>query len=377
MHIRTTVALAAALTTGASGWALAQERFPSEAGPLQVDTVASGLQNPWGLAFLPDGRMLVTERAGRMRIVATNGTLGQPLAGVPQVAARNQGGLLDVVVDPNFASNRMVYFCYSEPRPNNTNGTSVARARLAEGESRLDSVNVIFRQDPSFSGGHHFGCRIVFDRSGSMFVTLGDRYSLKDQAQDPSNHIGKIVHIRPDGSPASGNPGTAGWAREVWSVGHRNIQGAALNPVSGKLWTAEHGARGGDEINIPAAGRNYGWPVITYGRDYSGAKIGEGTAKPGLEQPVFHWDPSIAPSGMAFYTGDVMPAWRGSVFVGGLAGQMLARLVLDGERVVREERLLTGMRERIRDVRQGPDGYLYLLADTSGRVLRLGPARSS
>ncbi|MCA3586003.1 MAG: PQQ-dependent sugar dehydrogenase [Methylocystis sp.] len=358
------------------GWAVseahAQSRpFQTEKRSVTVETVANGLENPWGLAFLPDGRMLVTERPGRMRIVAPDGALSAPLTGVPNVSARNQGGLLDVVLDPAFAANRFIYVTFAEPRSGGS-GTSVARLRMNAGGAGFDQASVIFRQEPAYNGGLHFGSRLVFDRTGALFVALGDRYALRNEAQNPANTLGKIVRIATDGSIPPGNPGREGWLPAIWSIGHRNIQGAALHPVTGRLWTAEHGARGGDEINIPEAGKNYGWPVITYGRDYSGAKIGEGTHKPGMEQPIFYWDPSIAPSGMAFYTGDRFPEWKGNAFIGALAGQMVARLTLDGEKVVAEERLFVGMNKRIRDVRQGPDGFLYLLVDAAdGEVLRV------
>jgi glucose/arabinose dehydrogenase len=317
----------------------------------------------------------VTERPGRLRLVDERGTVSGPIQGVPRVAARGQGGLLDVALDPGFARNRLVYLSFSEPRPGGGAGTSVARGRLDPEGRALSNVEVVFRQEPAGSGGNHFGSRLVFDRTGHLFVTLGDRYDLKEGAQDPSNHVGKVVRIRPEGGAAPDNAGQPGWAPEVWSIGHRNVQAAALNPATGELWTVEHGARGGDEVNVPRRGRNYGWPTITYGRDYSGAKIGEGTAKAGLEQPLRYWDPSIAPSGLAFYTGDRFPAWRGDALVGALAGQMLVRLDIEGDRVVGEERMLEGLSERIRDVRQGPDGFLYLLTDDpKGRVLRVRPA---
>jgi glucose/arabinose dehydrogenase len=355
--------------------AAAQQRYPSSAGELLVETVASGLEHPWGLAFLPDGRMLVTERPGRLRIVSSYGALSRPLTGVPNVAARGQGGLLDVALDPKFAENRLIYLSFSEPRVGG-NGTSVARGQLNANGTGLENVAVIFRQIPAINSTLHFGSRLVFDRTGALFVTVGDRYSERDQAQNPGNHLGKIIRIRPEGGTPADNPKKPGWQPEIWSIGHRNVQGAALHPDTGQLWTAEHGARGGDEVNTPKAGLNYGWPVITYGVDYSGAKIGEGTAKPGMEQPLFYWDPSIAPSGAAFYTGSVWPAWRNSLFVGALAGQMLIRLSTSGETVSGEERLLTTLGERIRDVRQGPDGYLYLLSDDAkGKVLRVRPAR--
>jgi aldose sugar dehydrogenase len=364
-----------------SGSALAQSRpapvvATSQAGPLSVETVASGLENPWGLAFLPDGRMLVTERPGRLRIVNAAGMLSAPIANLPRVVAKGQGGLLDVVLDPGFAANRLVYLSYSEPREDGRNSTSVLRGRLSDSGTTLENTSVIFRQNPAANSNLHFGSRLIFARDGALFITTGDRYGLKDEAQNPASHLGKIIRIRPDGSVPVDNPGKPGWAKEVWSIGHRNVQGAALHPVTGQLWTIEHGARGGDEVNTPRAGLNYGWPVITYGIDYSGLKIGEGRTKPGMEQPVFYWDPSIAPSGAAFYTGEAFPAWKGSLFTGALAGQMLVRLSLDGEKVTGEERLLTNLQERIRDVRQGPDGFLYLLTDASnGRVLRVRPGR--
>jgi glucose/arabinose dehydrogenase len=369
-------ALAAiALLTAAPAFAQQPLRVKTEKAELLIETVARGLENPWGLAFLPDGRMLVTERSGRLRIVSAKGELSQPLAGLPRIHARGQGGLLDVLLDPGFAGSRLIYLSYAEARDNGRAGTSVARARLNAAGTGLEGLEVIFRQEPSHTGSNHFGSRLVLDRAGALFVAVGDRYDLRGEAQNPSNHIGKIIRIKPEGGAADDNPKKPGWAPEVWSIGHRNVQGAALNPATGALWTAEHGARGGDEINIPRKGLNYGWPAITYGIDYSGARIGAGTAKEGMEQPVFYWDPSIAPSGMAFYTGDKFPQWRGNVLVGALAGSLVTRLELDGDKVVREERILRELRERIRDVRQGPDGFVYLLTDSpQGRILRLRPA---
>lgn len=352
----------------------AAAEYTSQAGPLSVTTVAAGLENPWGLEFLPDGRMLVTERPGRLRLVDAAGKLSAPLAGVPEVYAEGQGGLLDVAIDPAFAENNLVYFSFAEPGGEG-GSTAVARARLAG--DRLEELQVIFRQTPKLDSGHHFGSRLVFLRDGTLIVTLGDR-NRRQFIPDKKSQIGKLVRINTDGSVPADNPfvGRPEYAPEIYSLGHRNVQGAALDPATGEIWTVEHGARGGDEVNIPRAGRDYGWPVISYGREYSGFKIGEGTEKPGLEQPVYYWDPSIAPSGMAFYTGDAFPAWRGSVFVGALRGEMLVRLTLDGERVVAEERLLEGLGERIRDVVQGPDGFLYLLTDSDdGRILRVEPAR--
>jgi glucose/arabinose dehydrogenase len=344
-----------------------------DAGRVKVETLAEGLEHPWGLAFLPDGRALVTERPGRLRLVDKGGKLSAPLAGLPEVYAQGQGGLLDVAVDPQFAQNRTVYLSFAEPGPGGA-GTAVARAVL--GASGLEQVRVIYRQVPKVGGGNHFGSRLVFGRDGTLFVTQGDRFSHRDRAQDLSVTIGKVVRIRTDGSIPPDNPFARreGARPEIWSYGHRNVQGATLGP-DGQLWTAEHGAQGGDEINHPQAGRNYGWPVITYGRDYSGAKIGIGTAAPGMEQPVHYFDPSIAPSGLAFYNGDAFPQWKGSLLVGSLKFTHLARLELRNGRVVSETRYLQDLGERIRDVVQGPDGLVYLLTDSDkGRILRLRPA---
>ena len=352
--------------------AFAQE-IASEKARFRVVTVASGLENPWALAFLPEGRLLVTERPGRMRIVARDGTLSAPLGGVPPVLAQGQGGMLDVVLDRAFASNRTIYFCFSEAGEGGA-GSAVARARL--GDNSLDDVRIIFRQQPKVRGGLHFGCRIVLTSDGLLYVTLGERYQ-RDRAQELSAHLGKVVRIRTDGSAPPDNPfiGRAGALPEIWSYGHRNPQGAALHPVTGALWLHEHGARGGDEINISAAAKNYGWPLITHGVDYSGASIGSGNAAPGMEPPRHFWVPSIAPSGMAFYTGAAFAAWQGNLFVGALAGQRLVRLELDGTTIKHEERLLGELNQRIRDVRAGPDGLLSLLTDSAnGRVLRLEPA---
>jgi glucose/arabinose dehydrogenase len=346
-----------------------------QAQTLRPVTIATGLEHPWGLAFLPDGRMLVTERPGRMRIVRQDGTLGAPLQGVPKVDAIGQGGLLDVAVDPAFGSNTLVYWSYSEPdlAGGRGNGTAVARGRL-EGE-RLRDVQVIFRQLPKVASTSHFGSRLAFARDGRLFVTLGERFSRRDDAQLLANHLGKLVRVELDGKVPADNPfvGRPGARPEIWSLGHRNVQGAAIHPVTGELWIAEHGPQGGDELNVVLAGRNYGWPVITYGAEYgSGAKIGEGTAKAGMEQPLTIWVPSIAPSGLAFLTSERYPGWKGNAFIGALAGQMLVRLELDGRKVVGEHRLLQDLHERIRDVRQGPDGWLYLLTDSAdGRVIRL------
>ena len=351
------------------------QTFKSAAGNLKVETVVGGLAHPWALAFMPDGRMLVTERPGRLRIATPDGKLSAPLAGVPQVFAAGQGGLHDVVLDRSFAQNRTIYFCFAEPVEGGGR-TALARARLSE--DKLEDVQTIFRQEGPLSTGGHFGCRIVQSSDNNLFLTMGDHFTHRVEAQNLTNHIGKIVRVAPDGSVPSDNPfvGRSDAKPEIWSYGHRNSQGAALHPQTSKVWMHEHGARGGDEINIADKGKNYGWPVIGYGVDYSGAKIHESTSKPGMEQPIKYWVPSIAPSGMAFYQGDRFPAWKGSLFVGALASRLLVRVTLNGEKATGEERLLQGLGERIRDVRSGPDGALYLVTDNpAGRVLRILPAR--
>ena len=349
---------------------------PVKRSEVRVTIIARGLEHPWSLQFLPDGRKLVTERPGRLRIVNDDGRLSPPIRGVPAVVARDQGGLMDIALSPDFATTGTIYLTYSEPRESFKNGTSVMRARLVltgEGGELVDA-SVIFRQQPSIASNHHFGSRLVVNGDGSLFVTLGERYSQRKEAQNPANHLGKIVRIMPDGAPFTGNPKQPGWAPEVWSIGHRNPQGAALDPTTGQLWTTEHGAMGGDELNHPEAGKNYGWPIITYGRDYDGSKIGIGIQKEGMEQPVYYWDPSIATSGLAFYTGDYAP-WKHSVFAGGLAGMHVARLVLLEGRVVAEEALLADRGWRIRDVRMGPDGAIWVLTDEpKGLLVRIAPA---
>jgi aldose sugar dehydrogenase len=376
-----TAALAAATLVAASfliatGTRGEQPAFGSSAGELEVRTIARGLVNPWALAFLPDGKMLVTERPGRMRIVTTEGQISPPLKGVPDVWASGQGGLLDVVVDKSFPQNKTIYFCFAE-RTEGGGRTTVARAKLNEDNGRLDDVKIIFRQQGPLSSGNHYGCRIAQADDGNLFVALGDHFTHRDQAQNLGNHLGKLIRIAPDGSVPSGNPfaGRTDAKPEIWSYGHRNVQALAINPASGDPWEIEHGPRGGDELNLIGKGKNYGWPVIGYGIDYSGAKIHDATAKDGMEQPLKYWVPSIAPSGMAFYTGTLFPKWDGSLFTGALRGAMLVRLTLNGNSVTSEERLLQNLHERIRDVRQGPDGALWLLTDSSnGRVLRVAPA---
>ena len=373
------VAVAVALAWLAVGSAPAQEapRSPTPAPSklaLKVTDVARGLEKPWGLAFLPDGRMLVTERPGRLRLATPDGTLSAPLTGVPPVYARGQGGLLDVALSPGFAQDRFVYLSLSEPGDGGA-GTAVVRGRL--NERGLEATQVIWRQQPKVDGPNHWGSRLVFRPDGTLFVTLGDRFSYRERAQDLSVTLGKVVRINADGSVPRDNPfvGRADAQPEIWSYGHRNVQAAALD-ARGQLWTVEHGARGGDELNTPQPGKNYGWPVITYGVDYSGARIGIGTAKAGMEQPVYYWDPVIAPSGATFYTGSAFPDWRGDLLIGSLTPGLLVRLRLQDGRVVQEERYLAEVNERIRDVVQSPDGGLYLLTDNPrGRILRVDPAR--
>jgi glucose/arabinose dehydrogenase len=340
----------------------------------RVVELVRGLEQPWALAFLPDGRMLVTEKAGRLRIVEGNRLDPRPVEGLPDVALYGQGGLMDVALHPRFKDNGLVYLSYAARGADGV-GTEVARGRLAG--HRLEDVQVIFRQSPKGATGRHFGSRLVFNRQGHLFITLGDRGEM-ERAQRPGDHAGSVIRLHDDGRVPEDNPfvGKPGWKPEKYTLGNRNQQGAALHPKTGILWTHEHGPQGGDEVNVIRAGANYGWPVITYGVQYViGTQIGEGTHKAGMEQPLHKWVPSIAPSGMAFYAGDKFPKWRGDLFVGALKAQLLVRLELDGEKVLREERLLEGALGRIRDVRAGPDGFIYLLTDESRAVLaRLEPA---
>ncbi|HEX6959366.1 MAG TPA: PQQ-dependent sugar dehydrogenase [Ferrovibrio sp.] len=368
----------------APAWAQSDTVLRTEAAKLRVVTIAKGLDNPWAIAFLPNDRLLVTERPGRMRVIGKDGKLSAPLKNVPEVFHSGQGGLLDVILDPDFATNRTIYFTYAEPGPETEResgpdtgardgaGTALARARFAETE--LQDVEVLFRQQPKLTGGNHFGSRVVVGSDGKLWLGMGERFRF-DPAQDLSNDLGKIVRLNKDGSIPPDNPfvDQEGARPEIWSYGHRNIQGLAVNPMTGVVWESEHGAKGGDEINIPEKGRNYGWPVIAYGVHYSGEKIGIGTEAPGMEQPLYYWVPSIAPSGMAFYTGSKLPAWKNNLFIGSLKFGTLHRLVLDGTKVVREERINLGA--DIRDVRNGPDGYLYVATRNDGRILRLEPAK--
>jgi glucose/arabinose dehydrogenase len=358
----------------ACGMSAAQaQSYRAEDHSFRVVKVVEGLQQPWSLAFLPDGRMLVTEKAGRLRIINQGKLEPQPIAGVPQVTVHGQGGLHDVVLHPQYQKNQLIYLAYAA-RGDDGVGTELARGRLVG--NRLEDVQVLFRQSPKGSAGQHFGGRIVFDRAGFLYLTLGDRGE-RDRAQKPDDHAGSVIRLHDDGRVPQDNPfvGKAGWKPEKFTLGNRNMQGAALHPQTGVLWVHEHGPQGGDEVNIIRAGANYGWPVVTYGVNYGiGTKIGEGTEKPGMISPIHYWVPSIAPSGMAFYTGDRFPRWKGSLFVGALRDQLLVRLQLDGDKVVKEERLLKGALGRIRDVRVGPDGLIYLLTDTSDGVLaRLEP----
>jgi aldose sugar dehydrogenase len=373
------VLLLAALLLPMRAVLAAPQIFASSSGELKVETVAGGLVHPWSLAFLPDGRMLVSERPGRMHIVARGGQLSPPLAGVPNVYVQSQAGLMDVLLGEDFAKNRTVYFCYAEPAEGGGGRIAVAHGQLEENgrTPRLVAVTTIFRQRGPASHGLNIGCRMVQASDGNLFVTLGDHFSAAEMAQTLDNHIGKIVRISPDGSAPPDNPfvGKQGALPEIWAYGLRNAEGLAFNPADGKLWEQEHGPQGGDEINIIEKGKNYGWPKVSYGVNYDGTPVGTGKAQmAGVQDPVWHWTPSIAPSGMAFYTADLLPGWKGSLINGALKFELLSRLELKGDKVVKEERLLQALRERIRDVRQGPDGALYLLTDNGdGRILRVSP----
>lgn len=368
---------AAAMGTLVAGALLALPMSAIASSPkLQLEPVAEGLQNPWAMAAIGDGRWLVTERPGRMRVVEADGRLGEPLTGVPAVAALGQGGLLDVITDRDFARNRRIHFCFSEPGLGG-NSTAMASAMLSADSRSLQGVKLVFQQQPKVDSRLHFGCRIVQADDGSLFLTLGDRYHRMQDAQTLGNHHGKVVRVLPDGKPHPENPlaRQPGALPEVYSLGHRNPQGAALGP-DGALWLVEHGPQGGDEVNRIVAGRNYGWPVITYGENYGGGPVGEGiTARAGLEQPLKHWTPSIAPSGMTWLRSSRYgQGWQNSLFVGSLKFRYLSRLVFDNGRFVREERLLPDINARIRDVREGPDGLIYLLTDErNGRLLRVVP----
>ncbi|MBP2294616.1 PQQ-dependent sugar dehydrogenase [Azospirillum rugosum] len=375
-----TTAFALTACLGVTDAGAVDKTYGTEKARVTVKTVASGLNHPWGLAFLPDGRMLVTEKEGNLRIVSADGRLSPPLKGVPEVDDRDQGGLLDVALDPNFAQNRLVYLSFSEPGPNGTTSTAVARGTLSADGAALTGTRVIFSQKPKVQSRKHYGSRLVFDRQGQLYVTLGERSEeqFRTQAQDLDSHLGKVVRINPDGSVPADNPyaNKQGALPEIWSYGHRNIQGAALHPQTGALWINEHGPRGGDEINVPQPGKNYGWPVVSYGVNYNGTPVGTGkSSAPGMEEPIYHWTPVIGASGMTFYTADAIPGWKGSLFNGGLTTREVVRLELDGTKVTHEERMFRDLGKRIRQVSQGPDGALYLLTDAGdGEILRVAPA---
>ena len=356
-----------AVTISLSQRGSAKEKvIDTKQGQIKVASVAKGLDQPWGLAFLPDGRMLVTEKPGTLRIVGKDGAVSDPIRGVPKVIANGQGGLLDVALDPAFSENGLVYLSYSEPGEGGA-GTAVARGKLGGGS--LDNVEVIFRQKPKVDGGNHFGSRLAFSPDGELFVTLGDRFKF-DPAQDLASHIGKIVRINPDGSVPGDNPFVAqdGKLPEIWSYGHRNAQGAAIHPETGKLWETEFGPLGGDELNIAEAGKNYGWPVVSWGSHYDGTDIPDPPTRPEFTDAIRNWNPVISPSGIAFYTADAIPGWKGNLLLSGLSSQSITRLELDGEKVVGEERIAMG--SRTRDVVQGPDGAVYALTD-GGKILKL------
>jgi glucose/arabinose dehydrogenase len=352
---------------------------PASTHSWRTETLAQGLEHPWAIDFLPDGAMLVTERPGRLRVVSAEGSISDSVAGVPEVDSRRQGGLLDVAVAPDFGSSRVLFLSFSEPQEGGTNSTAVARARLSDDATALEQLEVIFRQYPAVRSTGHYGSRIVFQDPDTIWVTMGDRqgHPVRQNAQDPTNLIGTVARIHADGKVPQDNPFVdhAQNAPELWSWGHRNIQAADVHPETGQLWTVEHGPRGGDELNLTEAGKNYGWPTLSYGIEYRGGEVYEGkTEQQGMEQPVYYWDPVIAPSGMAFYTGDVFPQWQGNLFIGGLRSALVSRLVMEDGRVVAEEWLEVG--HRVRDVVQGPDGYLYLVTDESdGRVMRIVPER--
>jgi glucose/arabinose dehydrogenase len=346
----------------------AERAIDTEAGRINIETVAEGLEHPWGLAFLPDGRMLVTERPGNLRIVSSAGAISKPLTGVPEVFAVGQGGLLDVALDPDFKANRLVYLTYAEPGESGAS-TAVARGKLTE--DGLEDVKIVFRQIPKVRGGNHFGSRLAFAPDGTLFITLGERFTF-ETAQDLSNHLGKIVRIKPDGSVPEDNPflGQKDVQPEIWSYGHRNAQGAAIHPKTGKLWENEFGPLGGDELNIPKAGADYGWPVVSWGKHYDGRAIPNPSTHPEFADAIYHWNPVISPSGITFYTGEAIPGWRDNLLIGGLSSAAIIRLTLEGESVTAEERIPMGA--RIRDVVQAPDGSVYALTDENdGKILRL------
>lgn len=359
----------------------AQNTMKSEQAAFTVETIAVGLAHPWALAFLPDGAMLVTERSGQMRMVSADGRLGEPISGLPEIQVGKQGGLLDVTQHPQFVENRLVYFSFTEPGEGG-NSTAVARGKLSQDGTSLSAVETIFSQNPKANNMAHYGSRIFFDGEDHVFITMGERFDeqYRTQAQQLNSHLGKIVRLNEDGSVPKDNPFLTheDALPEIWSLGHRNVQAAAMNPETNTLWEIEHGPKGGDEINIVEPGKNYGWPVISFGVNYDGSPVGSGkSAAPGMEQPIHQWTPVIAPSGMIFYTGDAFPEWKGDLFVGGLETTSLVRVELEGNRYVGEERLLTDLGWRIRDVAQAPDGAIYVITDEdNGRILRLAPTNA-
>jgi glucose/arabinose dehydrogenase len=376
MRLVVALVLGSALGIGSAAEAAT---FKTEKGDIAVDIIADGLARPWAIDFLPDKSLIVTERGGRMRIVSPDGKKSAAIKGVPGVDVGGQGGLLDVAVHPDFARNRLIYWSFSEAGKGG-NSTAVARGRLSADGKALEDVQVIFSQKPKVRSNLHFGSRLVFDGKGHLFITLGERSAEKfrGQAQELNSHLGKVVRLMEDGSVPKDNPfvGKEGALPEIWSYGHRNPQAAAINPATGALWEIEHGPMGGDEINLPEPGKNYGWPVVSYGVNYDGTLVGSGKREaPGMENPIYQWTPVIAPSGMAFYTGDSLPQWKGNLFVGGLRAEALVRLELDGAKVTHEERLLKELGMRIRDVAQGPDGAIYVVTDASdGQIIRISPA---
>ena len=371
-------AVAAALLSATMSTSVLAQEVETERHTLSLETISEGLNHPWGIAFLPSGDMLVTERSGTLNIITQDGQK-TPIQGTPEVVAKSQGGLLDVNIDPDYADNGWVYISYSEKDPKGGNGNSTAVMRGKIDGDKWTQGEVIFRQAPKYESNAHFGSRLVFSPEGHLFITLGERYSRMQDAQTLDNHHGKIVRIWPDGSIPKDNPfvGNDGALDEIWSYGHRNVQGAAIHPDTGELWTIEHGPQGGDEVNIPKAGKNYGWPTITYGEDYGGGEIGIGTHKEGMEQPFYYWLPSIATAGSVFYTGDKFPKWKGDLLVTALRGQTIARLDLEEGRVLHEERMLEDATSfRIRDIEQGPEGFLYILTDAdSGQLIKLSPVK--
>jgi glucose/arabinose dehydrogenase len=371
-------AVAAALLSATMSTSVLAQEVETERHTLSLETISEGLNHPWGIAFLPSGDMLVTERSGTLNIITQDGQK-TPIQGTPEVVAKSQGGLLDVNIDPDYADNGWVYISYSEKDPKGGNGNSTAVMRGKIDGDKWTQGEVIFRQAPKYESNAHFGSRLVFSPEGHLFITLGERYSRMQDAQTLDNHHGKIVRIWPDGSIPKDNPfvGNDGALDEIWSYGHRNVQGAAIHPDTGELWTIEHGPQGGDEVNIPKAGKNYGWPTITYGEDYGGGEIGIGTHKEGMEQPFYYWLPSIATAGSVFYTGDKFPKWKGDLLVTALRGQTIARLDLEDGRVLHEERMLEDATSfRIRDIEQGPEGFLYILTDAdSGQLIKLSPVK--